>query len=278
MYEEISEYLNAPTHTEGITYGFDCALLHSSKIKQRLIPNDLTVHATRFSIHTADQQTAASFWSSDISANIPDHADLFSSTHGVVQTHPSLGASRGAGTQKTSSSTYRHLDYRFCHGRYWSELLQIITPKVVRRKNTREPLCAHPYQVEVPIPPTFLFFGGLRLCGINCLEFVSRRLQIAAVHVQCVVIDSRTTKQSLTIAPQRMCESVQGRRTAENMLLSLHVRVLHGAGGDGRCSSELSQITPKAVRTKNTKGALRAQPYQVVVSTPRNSLLQHSLF
>ncbi|VEN62333.1 unnamed protein product, partial [Callosobruchus maculatus] len=59
-----------------------------------------------------DQQTAASFWSSDISANIPDHTDLFSSTHGVVQTHPSLGASRGVGGQKTSSSTYRHLDYR----------------------------------------------------------------------------------------------------------------------------------------------------------------------
>ncbi|VEN62895.1 unnamed protein product [Callosobruchus maculatus] len=47
----------------------------------------------------------------------------------------------------------------------------------------------------------------------------------------------------------------------------------------GRCSSELSQIiTPKAVRTRNTREALRAHPYQVEVLTPRTSLLHHSFF
>ncbi|VEN62601.1 unnamed protein product [Callosobruchus maculatus] len=48
---------------------------------------------------------------------------------------------------------------------------------------------------------------------------------------------------------------------------------------DGRCSSELSRIiTPKAVRTRNTREALRAHPYQVEVLTPRTSLIQHSFF
>ncbi|VEN44602.1 unnamed protein product, partial [Callosobruchus maculatus] len=37
-------------------------------------------------------------------------------------------------------------------------------------------------------------------------------------------------------------------------------------------------ITPKAVRTRNTREALRAHPYQVEVLTPRASLLQHSFF
>nr|CAI5822134.1 unnamed protein product [Callosobruchus analis] len=56
--------------------------------------------------------------------------------------------------------------------------------------------------------------------------------------------------------------------------LSLFYRFYHG-----RCSSELSQIiTPKAVRTGNTRDALHAHPYQVEVPTPRTSLLQHSFF
>nr|CAI5842262.1 unnamed protein product [Callosobruchus analis] len=37
-------------------------------------------------------------------------------------------------------------------------------------------------------------------------------------------------------------------------------------------------IAPKAVRTRNTKDALHAHPYQVEVPTPRTSLLQHSCF
>nr|CAI5862055.1 unnamed protein product [Callosobruchus analis] len=37
-------------------------------------------------------------------------------------------------------------------------------------------------------------------------------------------------------------------------------------------------ITPKAVRKKDTREALRAHPYQVEVATPRTSLLQHSFF
>nr|CAI5828957.1 unnamed protein product [Callosobruchus analis] len=56
--------------------------------------------------------------------------------------------------------------------------------------------------------------------------------------------------------------------------LSLFYRFYHG-----RCSSELSQIiTPKAVRTRNTREVLHAHPYQVEVPTPRTSLLQHSFF
>nr|CAI5845523.1 unnamed protein product [Callosobruchus analis] len=56
--------------------------------------------------------------------------------------------------------------------------------------------------------------------------------------------------------------------------LSLFYRFYHG-----RCSSELSQIiTPKAVRTRNTRETLHAHPYQVEVPTPRTSLLQHSFF
>nr|CAI5829015.1 unnamed protein product [Callosobruchus analis] len=56
--------------------------------------------------------------------------------------------------------------------------------------------------------------------------------------------------------------------------LSLFYRFYHGS-----CSSELSQIiTPKAVRTKNTREALHAHPYQVEVPTPRTRLLQHSFF
>nr|CAI5847674.1 unnamed protein product [Callosobruchus analis] len=56
--------------------------------------------------------------------------------------------------------------------------------------------------------------------------------------------------------------------------LTLFYRFYHG-----RCSSELSQIiTPKAVRTRNTRDALHAHPYQVEVPTPRTSLLQHSFF
>nr|CAI5838132.1 unnamed protein product [Callosobruchus analis] len=56
--------------------------------------------------------------------------------------------------------------------------------------------------------------------------------------------------------------------------LSLFYRFYHG-----RCSSELSQIiTPKTVRTRNTRDALHAHPYQVEVPTPRTSLLQHSFF
>nr|CAI5829594.1 unnamed protein product [Callosobruchus analis] len=47
------------------------------------------------------------------------------------------------------------LFYRFYHGRCSRELSQIITPKAVR-KNTREALRAHPYQVEVATPRTSL--------------------------------------------------------------------------------------------------------------------------
>nr|CAI5831966.1 unnamed protein product [Callosobruchus analis] len=36
--------------------------------------------------------------------------------------------------------------------------------------------------------------------------------------------------------------------------------------------------TPRAVRKKNTREALRAHPYQAEVATPRTSLLQHSFF
>nr|CAI5862375.1 unnamed protein product [Callosobruchus analis] len=47
----------------------------------------------------------------------------------------------------------------------------------------------------------------------------------------------------------------------------------------GRCSSELSQIiTPKAVLTRNTREAWGVNPYEVEVSTPQASLLQHSFF
>ncbi|VEN36212.1 unnamed protein product [Callosobruchus maculatus] len=57
------------------------------------------------------------------------------------------------------------------------------------------------------------------------------------------------------------------RRVAD---LSLFYRFYHG-----RRSSELSQIiTPQAVRTRNTRKALRAHPYQAEVPTPRTSLLQ----
>nr|CAI5857877.1 unnamed protein product [Callosobruchus analis] len=56
--------------------------------------------------------------------------------------------------------------------------------------------------------------------------------------------------------------------------LSLFCRFYHG-----RRSSELSQIiTPKTVRTRNTREALHVHPYQVEVPTPRTSLLQHSFF
>nr|CAI5857045.1 unnamed protein product [Callosobruchus analis] len=48
------------------------------------------------------------------------------------------------------------LFYRFYHGRCSRELSQIITPKAVRKKYTREALCAHPYQVEVATPRTSL--------------------------------------------------------------------------------------------------------------------------
>ncbi|VEN34323.1 unnamed protein product, partial [Callosobruchus maculatus] len=66
--------------------------------------------------------------------------------------------------------------------------------------------------------------------------------------------------------------SLEDRRRVAD--LSLFYRFYHG-----RCSSELSRIiTPKAVRTKNTREALRAHPYQVEVLTPRTSLLQHSFF
>ncbi|VEN37263.1 unnamed protein product [Callosobruchus maculatus] len=41
------------------------------------------------------------------------------------------------------------LFYRFYHGRYSSELFQIITPRAVRKRNTREALRAHPCQAEV---------------------------------------------------------------------------------------------------------------------------------
>nr|CAI5864908.1 unnamed protein product [Callosobruchus analis] len=55
--------------------------------------------------------------------------------------------------------------------------------------------------------------------------------------------------------------------------LSLFYRFYHG-----RCSSELSQIiTSKAIRTRNTRGALHAHPYQVEVPTLRINLLQHVL-
>ncbi|VEN60492.1 unnamed protein product [Callosobruchus maculatus] len=45
-----------------------------------------------------------------------------------------------------------------------------------------------------------------------------------------------------------------------------------------KSSTELTIITPKGVRTRNTREALRAHPYQVEVLTPRTSLLQHSFF
>nr|CAI5832401.1 unnamed protein product [Callosobruchus analis] len=63
------------------------------------------------------------------------------------------------------------LFYRFYHGTCSSELSQIITPKAVRTRNTREALHTHPYQVEFPTPRTSLLqhpFGSLRRCGTNC--------------------------------------------------------------------------------------------------------------
>ncbi|VEN57867.1 unnamed protein product [Callosobruchus maculatus] len=44
------------------------------------------------------------------------------------------------------------LFYRFYHGRCSSELSEIIIPKAVRTRNSREALRADPYQVEVPTP------------------------------------------------------------------------------------------------------------------------------
>nr|CAI5833500.1 unnamed protein product [Callosobruchus analis] len=46
------------------------------------------------------------------------------------------------------------LFYRFYQGTCSTQLSQIIIPKAVRKKNTREALCAHPYQVEVATPRT----------------------------------------------------------------------------------------------------------------------------
>nr|CAI5856612.1 unnamed protein product [Callosobruchus analis] len=48
------------------------------------------------------------------------------------------------------------LFYRFYHGRCSSEVSQIITPKGVRMRNTRNALHAYPYQVAVPSPSTSL--------------------------------------------------------------------------------------------------------------------------
>lgn len=69
----------------------------------------------------ADQSTSASWWQQDAlnAADIPDGTDFFSSTHGIVQTHPTL-AGAGAvrfrpGSSRKSSlghSPFRHLDFR----------------------------------------------------------------------------------------------------------------------------------------------------------------------
>nr|CAI5868241.1 unnamed protein product [Callosobruchus analis] len=85
-------------------------------------------------------------------------------------------------------------------------------------------------------------------------------------------IQNRAVKLIDTDNLTKDLHSLQHRRRVAG--LSLFCRFYHG-----RCSSELSQIiTPKAVRTRNTRDALHAHPYQVEVPTPRTSLLQHSFF
>nr|CAI5831103.1 unnamed protein product [Callosobruchus analis] len=97
----------------------------------------------------------------------------------------------------------------------------------------------------------------------------------------CSHVRGRAPNQSL-----RLLDCIQKRSfDAPNLTKDLHslehrIRV---AGMSlsrfyhGRCSSE-QIITPKAVRTKNTREALRAHTYQVEVPTPRTSLLQRSFF
>lgn len=74
----------------------------------------------------SDQSTSASWWQQDAinAADIPDNSDFFSSTHGLVQTHPAFGSNslrfragiggtkRGSLGSIGSSSALKHLDYR----------------------------------------------------------------------------------------------------------------------------------------------------------------------
>ncbi|VEN61491.1 unnamed protein product [Callosobruchus maculatus] len=64
---------------------------------------------------------------------------------------------------------YLSLFYRFYHGRCSSELSQIITPKAVRTRNTREALRAHPYQVG-PFSPNQSPPARLLLKNLNSVE------------------------------------------------------------------------------------------------------------
>lgn len=72
-------------------------------------------------IAVADQSTSASWWQQDTinAADIADNTDFFSSTHGLVQTHPSLNAGDSInpirfspGSAPAASSRSKHLDYR----------------------------------------------------------------------------------------------------------------------------------------------------------------------
>ncbi|VEN56435.1 unnamed protein product [Callosobruchus maculatus] len=76
-----------------------------------------------------------------------------------------------------------------------------------------------------------------------------------------------------------MCSEIDTPNLGKDLHSLEHRRSLFYRFYHGRCSSELSQIiTPQAVRTRNTREALRAHPYQVEVLTPRTSLLQRSFF
>nr|CAI5831809.1 unnamed protein product [Callosobruchus analis] len=106
------------------------------------------------------------------------------------------------------------------------------------------------------------------------LEYCSHVWSCAPKHSLRLLDSIQNRAVRLIDAPNltRDLDSLEHRRRVA--ALSLFYRFYHG-----RCSRELSQIiTPKAVRKKNTREALRAHPYQVEIATPRTSLLQHSFF
>nr|CAI5846120.1 unnamed protein product [Callosobruchus analis] len=116
---------------------------------------------------------------------------------------------------------------------------------------------------------------GLCLMSIRpSLEYCSHVWGCAPTHSLKLLdsIQNRAVRLIDTHNLTKDLHSLEHRRRVAG--LSLFYRFYHG-----RCSSELSQIiTPKAVRTRNTREALHAHPYQVEVPTPRTSLHQHSFF
>nr|CAI5858087.1 unnamed protein product [Callosobruchus analis] len=106
------------------------------------------------------------------------------------------------------------------------------------------------------------------------LEYCSHVWSCAPKHSLKLLDSTQNRAVRLIDTPNltRDLDSLEHRRRVA--ALTLFCRFYHG-----KCSRELSQIiTPKAVRTRNTREALRAHPYQVDVATPRTSLLQHSFF